>query len=79
MEFPPSLQDEMICSERYQPPCGWLISGVPAGREVGTGAFGFATPARWDGDATHSEMSAKGLFLRSGGCRGQRGAAETDL
>ena len=32
MEFPPSLQDGMISSERFQPPCGWLISGVPAGR-----------------------------------------------
>ena len=40
MEFPPSLQDVVICLGRFQPPCGWLISSVPAGQ------------AWRDGDAT---------------------------
>ena len=64
MEFPPSLQDVVICLGRFQPPCGWLISSVPAGQ------------AWRDGDAIRSGLKIYFGWLTQGSSDGQSG---TDL
>jgi hypothetical protein len=36
VNVPPSFQDGMILRTRYQPQCGWLISGCPFGTKRST-------------------------------------------